>query len=237
MNKWFGAKSNLLLSSAKAGPAVSGLLSVPRVPLEVPAPDPPHVRLLRHTGLVRSLSRTCPGLLLLRTARRRWRHHIGGLLQWHPAPGEPVLQRLRLHPPGFPGDAVCGLSGGVLALLLQDGHASSRRIPGKTQMEQKSKQVLLFVEFPTIMWGKWLPNRLEMIWPRIAFWSSLLSIIPAAYCLSLKCLSASARKTGITTTHCAETALHTWLFANNNHLLCAFILIPDNFPLSMCIFN
>lgn len=97
------------------------------VPLEVPPPDPPHVRLLRHAGLVRSGPRGGPHLLL----RRRRGRHLGGVLQRHPAPGEPVLQRLRLHPAGLPGHAVRGVPGGVLALLLKDGSAGSRRVPGE----------------------------------------------------------------------------------------------------------
>lgn len=115
--------------TAKAGPTVSGLLPVQGVPLEVPPADPPHVRLFCHAGLVRPLSRAGPRLLL-HPPRLRQRRHFGGVLQRHPAPGEPVLQRLCLHPAGLPGDALCGLPGGVLALLLQDGSAGSRRVPG-----------------------------------------------------------------------------------------------------------
>ena len=119
--------------TAAAGPAVSGLLPVSGVPLEVPPPDPPHVRLLRHARLVRPVSRARPRLLLHTDPIRRQRH-LGGLL-WHPAHGESVLHRLHLHPPGLPGHAVCGLLGGVLALLLQDGDAGSCRIPSMCEKQ------------------------------------------------------------------------------------------------------
>lgn len=91
-----------------------------RVPLEVPPPDPPHVWLLRHARLVRPGPRGCPHFLL---QHRRGRH-LSGVFR-HPAPGESVLQRLCLHPPGLLGNAVRGLLGGVLALLLQDSNVGS----------------------------------------------------------------------------------------------------------------
>lgn len=103
------------LPTAASCPAVPGLLVVSGVPLEVSPPDPPYVRLLRHARLVRSGPRGGPHLLL---QCRRGRH-LSGVLR-HPSPRESVLQRLCLHPPGLLGDAVCGLLGGVLALLLQD---------------------------------------------------------------------------------------------------------------------
>lgn len=109
------------LPTAASRPAVPGLLLVSGVPLEVPPPDPAHVRLLRHTRLVRSGPRGGPHLLL---QQRRGRH-LSGVLR-HPSPRESVLQRLCLHPPGLLGNAVCGLLGGVLALLLQDGNVGSR---------------------------------------------------------------------------------------------------------------
>ena len=41
-----------------------------------------------------------------------------------------MLQWLCVHPTGLPGHAVRGVPGGVLALLLKDGHVSPRRVPG-----------------------------------------------------------------------------------------------------------
>lgn len=58
-----------LVSTAKASAAVPGLVSVSGVSLEVPAADSAHVRLLRHAGLVCTVPRACPGLLL-HTSRR-----------------------------------------------------------------------------------------------------------------------------------------------------------------------
>lgn len=74
----------LCASTATASPTVSGLFALSGVPLEVPPPDPPHVRLFCHAGLVRALSRARSGLLL----RICWRH-LGGLL--HPAIGKSVF--------------------------------------------------------------------------------------------------------------------------------------------------